>query len=74
MYILCEVISELFFYLQVIAKFIRKSDVYKELWVYDNQQNKKVPLEISLLTTIQHPNIVKVSSEVFELTPILNFY
>ncbi|XP_035218513.1 PAS domain-containing serine/threonine-protein kinase-like isoform X2 [Stegodyphus dumicola] len=51
--------------LLVITKFIRKSEVYKELWVYDNKQNRKVPLEISLLTTIQHPNIVKVL-DVFE--------
>ncbi|XP_054707723.1 PAS domain-containing serine/threonine-protein kinase-like [Uloborus diversus] len=51
--------------LLVIAKFISKSEVYKDSWVYDNQQNRKVPLEVSLLTTIDHPNIVKVL-DVFE--------
>ncbi|XP_042895540.1 PAS domain-containing serine/threonine-protein kinase isoform X3 [Parasteatoda tepidariorum] len=51
--------------LLVIAKFIRKSEVYKDAWVFDNKLNKRVPLEISLLTTIEHPNIVKVV-DVFE--------
>ncbi|KAG8195703.1 hypothetical protein JTE90_002966 [Oedothorax gibbosus] len=46
--------------LLVIAKFIRKSEVYVEAWVHDNKFKKEVPLEVSLLSTFDHPNIVKV--------------
>ncbi|GFS51752.1 hypothetical protein NPIL_417251 [Nephila pilipes] len=51
--------------LLVIAKFIRKSEVYDDSWVDDNLLNKKVPLEISILNAVDHPNIVKVL-DVFE--------
>lgn len=53
--------------LLVIAKFICKSDVYQDLWVHDEHgnMNHKVPLEVSLLTTVQHPNVVQVI-DVFE--------
>ncbi|PRD30360.1 UNVERIFIED_CONTAM: PAS domain-containing serine/threonine-protein kinase [Trichonephila clavipes] len=51
--------------LLVISKFIRKSEIYADSWVDDNQLNKKVPLEISILNTVDHPNIVKVL-DVFE--------
>ena len=43
-----------------MTKFILKSKVYEENWVTDTLMNMRVPLEISLLSTLDHPNIVKV--------------
>lgn len=51
--------------LLIVTKFIRKSKVYDELWVFDSVMSKKVPLEVSLLSTLKHPNIVQVL-DVFE--------
>lgn len=51
--------------LLVVTKFIRKAKVYKECWVEDNILQKMMPLEVSLLTTLNHPNIVRVL-DVFE--------
>lgn len=51
--------------LLVITKFIRKSKVYEESWVHDQMMGRVVPLEVSLLTTLSHPNIVRVL-DVFE--------
>ncbi|CAL1278241.1 unnamed protein product, partial [Larinioides sclopetarius] len=51
--------------LLVIAKFIKKSEVYKDSWVFDNEYKKEVPLEIAITISIDHPNIVRVL-EVFE--------
>ncbi|XP_071441252.1 uncharacterized protein Pask isoform X2 [Hetaerina americana] len=51
--------------LLVITKFIRREKVCEESWVVDPKMGKRVPLEISLLTTLNHPNIVNVL-EVFE--------
>ncbi|CAN7947548.1 unnamed protein product [Ixodes pacificus] len=51
--------------LLVITKFIRKSKVYEESWVTDSLIGRVVPLEVSLLTTLHHPNIVRVL-DVFE--------
>lgn len=51
--------------LLVITKFIRKSKVYEESWVTDSMIGRTVPLEVSLLTTLSHPNIVHVL-DVFE--------
>ena len=34
--------------------------MYEENWVTDSLINMRVPLEISLLSTLDHPNIVKV--------------
>ncbi|KAF8767118.1 PAS domain-containing serine/threonine-protein like [Argiope bruennichi] len=51
--------------LLVIAKFIKKSEVYKDSWIYDNKFKKEVPIEIAITNSIDHPNIVKVL-EVFE--------
>ena len=34
--------------------------MYEENWVTDTLINMRVPLEISLLSTLDHPNIVKV--------------
>lgn len=46
--------------MQVVTKFIQKSKVYEENWVSDTLLNMRVPLEISLLSTLNHPNIIKV--------------
>ncbi|XP_046383078.1 PAS domain-containing serine/threonine-protein kinase isoform X2 [Ischnura elegans] len=46
--------------LLVITKFIRKDKVCEESWVVDPKMGRRVPLEISLLTTLNHPNIVSV--------------
>ncbi|XP_022242516.1 PAS domain-containing serine/threonine-protein kinase-like [Limulus polyphemus] len=44
----------------VVTKFIRKAKVYEECWVFDSIMGKRVPLEVSLLTTLKHPSIVQV--------------
>ncbi|XP_077560384.1 PAS domain containing serine/threonine kinase isoform X2 [Haemaphysalis longicornis] len=51
--------------LLVITKFIRKSKVYEESWVHDQLMGRTVPLEVSLLTTLSHPGVVRVL-DVFE--------
>lgn len=51
--------------LLVITKFIHKKKVHEQSWVEDPILGKKVPLEVSLLTTIKHPNVVRVL-DVFE--------
>ena len=43
-----------------VTKFIQKSKVYEENWVSDTLLNMRVPLEISLLSTLNHPNIINV--------------
>ena len=48
------------FFMQVVTKFIQKSKVYEENWVSDTLLNMRVPLEISLLSTLNHPNIINV--------------
>ena len=45
--------------MQFIVKFIKKKKVLKENWV-DNAGGK-MPLEVALLSQLEHPNIVKVS-------------
>lgn len=45
---------------QVVTKFIKKQKINVKSWVVDPHLNMKVPLEISLLTSLQHPNIVEV--------------
>jgi hypothetical protein len=45
---------------QVITKFIQKHKVHQQSWVEDPTLGRKVPLEISLLTTLKHPNIVSI--------------
>ncbi|KAG7310767.1 hypothetical protein JYU34_003578 [Plutella xylostella] len=42
-----------------VAKFILKEKVGAQFWV-DNPDGKRVPLELSLLLTLKHPNIVTV--------------
>ncbi|UYV61461.1 PASK [Cordylochernes scorpioides] len=51
--------------LLVITKFICKSKVYEEAWTFDAANNQRVPMEVHLLTTLKHPNIVEVL-DVFE--------
>ncbi|XP_064110001.1 PAS domain-containing serine/threonine-protein kinase-like [Macrobrachium nipponense] len=46
--------------LLAVTKFIKKNKVYQESWVNDVLLRKKVPLEVSLLMTLDHPNIVSV--------------
>ncbi|CAG4983691.1 unnamed protein product [Colias eurytheme] len=45
--------------LLTVAKFILKEKVGAQFWV-DGPEGKKVPLELSLLMTLKHPNIVSV--------------
>ncbi len=44
---------------QVVVKFLRKSSVLKDCWITDEEMGN-VPLEISLLARLAHPNIVQV--------------
>ena len=44
---------------QVVVKFIRKSKVLTDCWT-DDDELARVPMEISLLTKLNHPNIVTV--------------
>jgi len=44
----------------VVTKFIKRSKVFEENWVTDTVLGMRVPLEISLLSTLEHPNIVQV--------------
>ena len=53
----CNIIDVSF--MQFIVKFIKKKKVLKENWV-DNAGGK-MPLEVALLSQLEHPNIVKVS-------------
>jgi len=43
----------------VVTKFIKRSKVFEENWVSDGILGQKVPLEISLLSSLDHPNIVR---------------
>lgn len=45
---------------EVVVKFIRKAKVLKDCWITDDVLGH-VPLEVSLLSKLQHPNIVAVS-------------
>ncbi|CAL4128945.1 unnamed protein product, partial [Meganyctiphanes norvegica] len=49
----------------VVTKFIKKASVYEDSWVDDSTLGCRVPLEVSLLLVLDHPNIVKVY-DVFE--------
>ncbi|XP_060066134.1 PAS domain-containing serine/threonine-protein kinase-like [Ylistrum balloti] len=49
---------------QAVVKFIKKKKVLKECWTVDRKWGK-IPLEVSLLTKLDHPNIVRVV-DVFE--------
>ncbi|CAH1252945.1 PASK [Branchiostoma lanceolatum] len=49
---------------QVVVKFIRKAKVLAESWVEDSSMGR-IPLEISLLAKLDHPNIVTML-EAFE--------
>ena len=40
-------------------KFIKKKKVLKDCWIQDEELGR-VPLEISLLMKLEHPNIVMV--------------
>lgn len=44
----------------MVTKFIKKQKVNIGSWVYHSDLNMKIPLEISFLITLEHPNIVKV--------------
>lgn len=44
---------------QVVVKFIKKNKVLSECWTED-QRGRRLPLEVSLLKMLKHPNIVKV--------------
>ena len=46
-------------HMKVVVKFLRKASVLKDCWVYDNEMGE-VPLEISLLAKLSHPNVVQV--------------
>jgi hypothetical protein len=46
---------------QVVVKFIRKAKVHSDCWV-DDEVYGSVPMEIFLLSKLDHPNIVRVSA------------
>lgn len=49
-------------------KFIKKNKVLSECWTED-QRGRRLPLEVSLLKMLKHPNIVKVwAAENFRYT------
>ncbi|XP_076805886.1 PAS domain-containing serine/threonine-protein kinase-like [Clavelina lepadiformis] len=52
---------------EFVVKFIRKEKVLDECWVDDYETDSQIPLEIALLTKLEHPNIVQVL-EFFENT------
>ncbi|XP_050395155.1 PAS domain-containing serine/threonine-protein kinase [Patella vulgata] len=45
--------------LQVVVKFIQKKKVNKESWVVD-ESDGRIPLEVSLLRKLHHPNIIQI--------------
>ncbi|XP_033726773.1 PAS domain-containing serine/threonine-protein kinase-like [Pecten maximus] len=49
---------------QAVVKFIKKKKVLTECWTVDREWGR-IPLEVSLLTKLDHPNIVRVV-DVFE--------
>lgn len=49
------------FFFQVITKFIKKSQVYKDSWTVDPNNEKKLCLEVDLLLKLDHPNIVSLN-------------
>ena len=52
-----------FVHVQVIVKFIRKAKILADCWVEDPVLGS-VPLEIALLASLKHPNIVKVNTKI----------
>ncbi|XP_046565459.1 PAS domain-containing serine/threonine-protein kinase-like [Haliotis rubra] len=44
---------------EVVVKFIRRGKVLKDCWVFDDAHGR-IPMEVSLLLKLNHPNIVKV--------------
>lgn len=48
--------------LLAVAKFILKEKVGAQFWV-DSPEGRRVPLEVSLLSTLIHPNIVSNSAQ-----------
>ncbi|KAL0269942.1 UNVERIFIED_CONTAM: hypothetical protein PYX00_007515 [Menopon gallinae] len=44
----------------VVTKFIKKHKINVQSWVYDTKWSMKIPLEISLLMNLKHPNIIEV--------------
>ncbi|UYV61462.1 PASK [Cordylochernes scorpioides] len=51
-------------WVQAITKFICKKKVYDDSWVWDPARSQRVPMEVHLLTTLKHPNIVEVGQDV----------
>ncbi|KAL4217724.1 hypothetical protein ACF0H5_022464 [Mactra antiquata] len=49
---------------QVVVKFIRRGKVFADCWVEDSVHGR-MPLEVSILCKLEHPNIVKIV-DVFE--------
>ena len=45
----------------MVTKFIRKDKVHADHWVDDPSVGRRVPLEVSLLSMLHHPNIVSRS-------------
>ena len=49
---------------EVVTKYILKSRIYKENWI-DDKRYGHIPLEVSILCKLDHPNVIKVL-EVFQ--------
>ncbi|PSN52338.1 hypothetical protein C0J52_11417 [Blattella germanica] len=58
----------------VITKFIQKHKVHQQSWVEDPTLGRKVPLEISLLTTLKHPNIVSTPGIIQSRVQVLDVF
>lgn len=63
-------------HLQAVTKFICKTKVLPESWVKSSKRgNKMVPIELHLLETLSHPNIVQVTlNSLFKTSLLIDFY
>ena len=59
---------------QVVTKFIKKNKVYRDSWVDDLLLGRRVPLEVSLLMSLDHPNIVSIRLSYLILSYLLMFW
>lgn len=62
-------------FFKAVAKFICKAKVLPEGWVPSPKRgNRMVPIELHLLETLSHPNIVKVTFFLSLISKLLIFF
>lgn len=44
----------------VVTKFINKATILEESWQIDPETGSRIPIELKLLRTLKHPNIVQL--------------